>query len=205
LTMSRRLTPEMVRAAVEAYNAQFAAVDLRLYRLSKKTSLDLNDHRGVERMEEFVRAVNGWGRTHARRADYPRAAEAALKLPWESLGTRSFDGKRAGQVVEFCDHLVLGIKSRGGQRQEWSWGSKIAHWIAPAQVPIYDQNVRDWLRLSGTGRSAYEEIVWELFEEAAHLASEEREIVGNVEPRTLIRAIDKTLWYLVERAAGRQP
>jgi hypothetical protein len=98
--------------------------------------------------------------------------------------------------VQLWMKLVTLAQHHGDERREFSWASKILHWLLPHQVPIYDSFVRRYLgEENREGEPAYRAIVMWEYMVADKLTPFRDQVVGEIEPRTLLRAIDKFLWW----------
>lgn len=196
-----QLTPEGVKRAVAAYNERFRFSEMGLYYTAQRARGDLEAKTGGPILLDFTGDVNRWGKTRASYETWSYAADTLPTLPWYEIRglETSFSVDRAEYVVDLCERLVNGIVERGGKRREYSYASKLLHWLWPEQVPVNDTNVRnEWLGVKGQGRDPYRRVVLWMFKRAKALQSFEKEIVGEVEPRTVLRAIDKTVWWIVD-------
>lgn len=198
------LTPERVREGVKAYNERFASSEVELDAISRDATEALSTGSpGQGAVLLFARRVNAWGRTRASAKTWPMARDALEALPWRDLRQRGreFTDERADLVVDLCERVVEGIRQRGGRRREYSYTSKMLHWLWPEQVPVNDAYVREvFLGIDGQGREPYRQLVLWTFERARELEPFESEIVGDIPPQTLLRAIDKAVWWDVDQA-----
>lgn len=199
--MTTDITAEMIRQAVERYNGRFGPSEARLFELARAARQCLVGQECEDVVVQFAAEVKVWGRIQGvASTDYPKAAEALTDLPWRDLLTLvpEFNYRRAREVADLNDKVVRGIKRRGAPRHEYSWSSKMLHWLWSEQVPINDDNVRAWFGIEDQGHGPYRRLTSAVFEVAERLAPSTQEIVGAVEPKTILRAIDKTIWILVD-------
>ena len=198
------LTSEHVRDGVKAYNERFASLEVELHGIARDAQEALSEgSRGGDVVLRFARKVNAWGRIRASSGTWPMARDAVEALPWNDLRQldREFTDGRADLVVDLCEQVVAGIRERGGRRREYSYTSKMLHWLWPEQVPVNDTYVREvFLGIDGQGREPYRQLVLWTFQRARELEPFESDVVGDVPPRTLLRAIDKAVWWDVDQA-----
>ncbi len=183
---------EQVAEAVEAYNRKFGVEDKRLWALAQKTIQELQSSGCQASAEGFVWAVRRWGSIQGARSSYKTAMARALvdlQIPRYTVMDRDI-------CVQLWMKLVTLAQHHGVERRESSWASKILHWLLPHQVPIYDAFVRRYLGEGNReGELAYRTIVMWEYMVADKLTPVRDQVVGEIEPRTLLRAIDKFVWW----------
>jgi hypothetical protein len=114
-----------------------------------------------------------------------------------SEGALEYAVQRVGTTVALS-------QARGARRREYSLISKTLHWLQPWHIPIYDSFVRTVLRVpsSWDHPPAYRLISQKIFETAEKFASEDCDWLGEVEPRSSVRGLDKYLLWLGGGSAG---
>ncbi len=139
--LQQHITPEQVRRAVSEYNELYEADERELYKTSRRALADLLLGIPSDSVLHFTREVNRWGRTRTSREVWSYAKVALASLPWDE--TRDLRTQlcveRADSVVDLCEQLVNGTCERGGRRREYSYASKMLHWLWPDQVPVNDR------------------------------------------------------------------
>jgi hypothetical protein len=190
---------EEVAQAVREYNSKYGKEDASLWVAVVGAAGCLSQPSYNSRLEGFVWDVKKWGRIQGvSLSDRPAAAKAlwALRNQIQALKGRSFRDVEPQAVVALLEKLVRAMQRERIRREEFSWGSKILHWLLPGSVPVYDSVVRDGFCLQTTGIHAYSFIVkWE-YDCAARLEPHREKLFGHIEPRTLLRCIDKYLWWI---------
>src|SRR5206468_2561070 len=93
--------------------------------------------------------------------------------------------------------LIRVMKRLGANRNEWSLVSKVLHWLIPWRIPVNDSYVRTSLQIpeAWSPNDQYREIVDREFALARKLSAEDSEWLGEVDPKSPLRAIDKYLWW----------
>jgi hypothetical protein len=117
-------------------------------------------------------------------------------VPFFHVTFRSDAEPHPEEVCRLWEVLVQAMTKYGIPKQQYSWSSKMLHWLVPTCFPIYDSVIRKRLHISGHfGRRAYREIISTEYDYARSLLDEADSVVGAIEPRTLLRALDKYLWF----------
>lgn len=190
-------SPASVTKAVEAYNRSFGKQDVELWVLSLEAIRLRHDPSSLGLLEDFVWAVKKWGRIQGTwGSDRTAMAHALLDLGLpQSADDHTLGDTEEEIAVELVKRLVSLSQSRGVRYRHYSWSSKILHWMFPDRIPVYDSFVRRYIHESGEGEAAYRTIVtWE-YAAARSLTPFRERIVGQVQPATLFRAIDKFVWW----------
>ena len=192
-------TWEEVAKGVSEYNSKYGKEDASLWPAAPGAAWYLSQPSYNSRLEGFVWDVKKWGRIQGvSLSDRPAAAKAlwALRTQIQELKERSFRDVQPQVVVSLLEELVRTMQREGIRRDEYSWASKILHWLLPSLAPVYDSVVRDAFRLPTIGIRAYSSIVkWE-YNCAVRLEPHGEKLFGDIEPRTLLRCIDKYLWWI---------
>ena len=187
--------PDKVAEAVRDYNQKCYEADMKLWECRRELS--------NASAEGFVWAVRNWGQIQgtpgSTKAQMARALlRMELALPGDT--SEAFDIQTAQLAVRRVKELMDLSQECGIETRQFSWSSKILHWIFPGQIPIYDSKVRGLLGITvikGKEEHAYGRIVeWE-YKAAQALLPFRNDVVGEVQLTTLLRAIDK---YLLEVA-----
>jgi hypothetical protein len=106
---------------------------------------------------------------------------------------------------EVVGALVGRTKALGAPRREYSLASKVLRWLMPWRVPVFDAFVRAEVRVpsSWDAPAVYRRVVDAVFATARDFADEAWSWVGPSEPRSLLHALDKWLWWSGGGRAGR--
>lgn len=192
-----------VKAAVEEYDSRpkWGGADEQLFRKATQARELLREPEFQrERLGDFIWDVWRWGKIRGVSGpgrDDATLAQAvwAVRVEINEIQPphRDFSKEGIRRTVHLVEKVVKDSEP-GLESAQWSWSSKILHWLAPHQVPIYDRLVRDTLASGRTGREAYEAIVSREFEWARSFTRSQGKAVGKSEPATLLRALDKYLW-----------
>jgi hypothetical protein len=173
-------------------------MDEALWDLSLSARASLQARSPVE-AEALVWTVRSWwGVQGATRDTGVIAARALLQLGLRrELFLDEFSSARAVEdVVDLVAGLADTMQLLGARRYEMSLASKTLHWLLPWWIPVYDAFVCDQLGLSQNDpRSAYRGIVDWQYARAGKLLALGSDWIGNVNPRSPLRALDKYLWY----------
>ncbi len=194
-------TPCDIQLAVDAFNARFAEMEKALWCLSRAAANDVLARRSSGVVEEFVWLIKRWwGIQGVPREIRTIAASALRALDWDPRWiTSEMDLSPQGEqfAVDRVAGLVAGMLQRGARRREWSLASKVLHWLMPWRIPVYDSFVKRQLGISQDAdpEKAYRAIVRAEFEMARQLLREDDRWLGDVEPRSPFRALDKYIWW----------
>jgi hypothetical protein len=188
-----------VAPAVQAFDRTFREMEQVAWRLSRECRTELLGGDATLYLEELVWLVKKWMGIQGVVPSIKRIAAIALKsLPWtpatfEPNVAYSADDERDAR--ERVAKLVKKMLDGGAGREEYSLASKALHWLTPWRIPVYDRFVRDTIGVTGRAEYAYDEIVrWE-YAVARRLLSESTDWIGDADPRSPLRAIDKYLWW----------
>jgi hypothetical protein len=197
-----RVNAEDAKNAVSLFNSRYADMEAVLWKVSRVARDHLLIRKRSQVLEELVWTIKSWwGVQGVEKNVKVIAPDALLDL---NLQTEVFEeGIHCFEDGEAFAHgavqsLVQGLRERGARRREWSLASKALHWVLPWRIPVYDSFVCKSLGIfSGTEPyEAYSRVVqWE-FEVARSLVAEDSDWLGDIEPKTPFRAIDKYLWWL---------
>jgi hypothetical protein len=188
-----------VTQAVHAFDCTFREMEQVAWRLSQECRAELLGHEAALHLEELVWLVKKWMGIQGVQPSLKRIAALALKsLPWTP---DAFDPNMAYSADDERDArervatLVKRMLDGGAGRQDHSLASKVLHWLTPWRIPVYDRFVRDTIGITGQAGYAYGEIVrWE-YAVVRRLLSESADWIGDADPRSPLRAIDKFLWW----------
>src|SRR2546422_1525223 len=212
--MSEKCTkPAEVRKAVDAYNDErnCGEEDERCWEKTaqaRELIFGSNHSPGAPKeLSAYAETIRLWGSIQGvARDDYPRAAAVlwgnAVRHRVQGLKDRNILTARLSEVVGLEEAVVDGMASAGIRRRHYSWSSKMLHFLLPATMPVYDSIVREYLG-TAEGVDAYRAIATRAQACVRALAPYEAEVVGHLEPRTLLRAIDKFYWWEGRRSAAR--
>jgi len=191
---------ELVKAC-QAFNSRYGEMERVLWALAERSREDLLRNEYSTVVEEFVWTIKSWwGIQGVRREMKQIAAEALLRLEWRpDLSVQCVDHAENGEsfAIQRVGDLVQELQKLGALRREWSLASKALHWLLPWRIPVYDSFVKRCLRLPSQGdpKRAYSQIVhWE-YDVARRLLTRDERWLGNLEPKSPFRALDKYLWW----------
>ena len=205
----RRLTVTNVYQAVEEFNSIYAEMERALWSLSKAAARDIIERKESSVVEEFVWTIKSWWGIQGVRKEMKNIAAAALlELRWDHRlvePSSDLDSNGESFAVERVATFVEKMREQGAPRREWSLASKVLHWLMPWQIPVYDSFVKQALGISlnTEPKEAYISIVRAEYKAAKSLLQQDRVWLGEVEPRSAFRALDKYLWWLGGGSAGR--
>jgi len=203
------LTVLEVKRGVEAFNSLYAEMERALWCLSRAAADAILAREKSTVIEELVWTTKSWwGIQGVRKETKVSAAAALVEFDWnhrllEPNPELDPDGERF--AVEWVSNFVERMRGRGVYRREWSLASKVLHWLMPWRIPVYDSSVKHSLGISNDAdpKEAYWRIVRAEFEVARRLSQEGEQWLGDVEPRSPFRALDKYLWRLGGGSADR--
>lgn len=192
---------------VDRYNADYSWLEKEIWKISldtKRVLLQLSPNDVLsDSVRLFAWHVAKWGNIWYYDM-FPAAAQALwnLRTKISVFSGKDFKSANPEDVCYLCSELVGSMCKNGIRSRQWSWASKMLHWLMPDCFPIYDKVVLNGLDIESERETAYREIIgWE-YECAKHLESELNSAVGDVEPRKLLRAIDKYIWYSKKDKVG---
>ncbi len=194
--------PSDVRVAVEAFNQKFRDMEKVLWHLSREAASALLARTRSPAIEVLVWTIRSWwGIQGVTKELKVIAADTLLQFDWEPdyferTVTLDAESERwaVNRVVDFIDCMM----AREVPRREWSLASKVLHWLMPWRVPAYSGFVRRAVGISSTAdpRDAYWMIVKSEYYLARQLMTQEEEWLGDIEPKSPFRALDKYLWWV---------
>ena len=198
---------EQVKRASAEYDRAFGHVDTEFWDWSQRLREPLLRHESTQDVRDFVWAIKSkWGIQGVRTETGPIAAAVLASLDWEPHWFEldcayTEDDERF--AVSTVSRYVSEMQSQGVPRREFSYASKVLHWIMPARIPLYDSAVRGFLGIpqGWPPRKALKRIVdWE-FAAARDLSTHGDDWMGESEPATPLRVLDKYLWW---EGAGKE-
>lgn len=194
--------PEAALAeAVQEFNRRYGEMERVLWCLSHHARDFLLRQEAAPVIEELVWTIKSWWGVQGVRSDTKVAMSRALaSFDWSSTDFEPVDWSAPAARVEAAARvakLVFTTQSMGVNRREYSLASKVLHWLMPWRVPVYDSFVRHSLGVpdSWDHPEAYQRIVRELFDAAETTTAKNPGWVGELEPRSALRAFDKSLWW----------
>jgi hypothetical protein len=187
--------------AVRSFDAVYAAMDRTLWTLSQacRPSLLRGEHSLI--LDELVWTVKSWWGVQGVRLETKQAMGAALaSLDW---APEFFEETYlpAGKAETFACDVVQSLVSRsmelGVERREYSLASKVLHWLMPWRVPVFDSFVRSKVGVPDAWDfpDAYRRVVDLVLAKVRELADEDTTWVGSSDPKSLLHALDKWLWW----------
>jgi hypothetical protein len=196
---------------VGCYNRIYSSLDNKVWRIgqdAKKELLEsLPDGVLSDSVKSFARQVARWGNIRGiKDDDFPKAAQGLWKLDDLREKIHDFDNKKLKPedskdrevVCSLVKALVVSMRECGVNSNQWSWASKMLHWLLPTFFPIYDSKVREALCTEGVaksgGESAYKEIIDQEYNWAKNLLIQSGSDADYIEPHTVLRAIDRYIW-----------
>ena len=200
--MTEVLSTSEIQKDVDAFNDVYGEMDRVLWCLARYARVDLLRGQNPAVVVELVRTIKDWwGVTYTVPTIEDITAAALTGQAWsEDLFNDEFDRSGERFAVDRVEQLVEDMFKGGSGRREWSLASKALHWLMPWRVPVYDSYVRKTLGIAepldpnAAGR-AYGEIVRQEFRTARRHASADPRWLGEIEPRTPIRACDRSFWW----------
>lgn len=194
--------------AVIAYDAVFGEMDRALWCLSQHCRAALLEGQSTPVVEALVWTVKSWwGVQGVRTESKPLIARALASLKWSrhafaEVSPTAQEGVRF--AVDRVSEVVRQSMSLGVTRREFSLASKVLHWLLPWRIPVYDSFVRERLGVPGgwDHPEAYRAIAERLLEVSQNLAGRDVAWIGTVEPKSILRGLDKCLWWLGGGNAG---
>jgi hypothetical protein len=125
---------------------------------------------------------------------------ALAQMEWSPALFDSAPVAKSGADEAYDRVFTLVQRSRvlGAPEREFSWSSKVLHWLLPWRIPIFDQYVRDFVGIpeSWDLPKAYHGVAKEAFVAVHATEASDTAWLGSLEPRAPLRAIDKCLWWL---------
>lgn len=205
-----RHLPSMAEVAkgVREFNALYGEMEQVLWCLSKAAREDLLRGSSSIVVEELVWTIKRWWGVQGVRAEFKALVAQALgKQEWtkELFETVELRSDLEVFAAARVSSLVSATVALGAKRREYSLASKALHLLIPWRIPVYDSFVRNsaGVPASWDHPNAYRHIVhWE-YEAARKLMSEGREWMGELEPISPFRAIDKYMWWIGGGSGGR--
>jgi hypothetical protein len=198
-----------VAEGIRAFDVNYGEMERALWRLSRAARTDLLRSLPSPVVEGLVWTIRScWGVQGVRSETKTQMARALAAESWtedqfEDLEDLSPETERSASDI--VARLVSATIARGAKRQEFSLASKVLHWLMPWRIPVYDSFVRNSAGVPpGWGHlDAYRRIVqWE-FDAARRLMTEGSAWLGDVEPRSPFRALDKYMWWIGGGSEGR--
>jgi hypothetical protein len=153
-------------------------------------------------VETLVRTVrHEWG-LGQRPASGTKAISAALmQMDWSPAmfdTAPSSAESGAADAYQRVRTLVELTRRQGARDREYSWCSKVLHWLTPLRIPVFDQYVRELIGIpeSRDLPQQYLGVAQKVFVEAEATRVDDPALTASIEPRVPLRVIDKWLWWL---------
>jgi hypothetical protein len=196
-----QLPPEDLHQAVGEFNSRYGEMEKVLWCLSRhcRSALISGEHSPV--VPALIWTIKSWWGVQGVRSETKDLMTQALTaFDWsDDLFAESDDVPvgAAATAVEMVASLVERTQALGVERREYSLASKVLHWLLPWRVPVYDSFVRESLGVPAAWDhpQAYQRIVRQVFEAAGAVCLQDPTWVGELEPRSPLRAFDKCLWW----------
>ncbi len=196
--------------AVRSFNHLYGEMDRALWRLSSAGRASLLSGDRPDTLAELVWTVKSWWGIQGVRSEVKTIGARALTvIPWSKEFLQEVQATVSVSPEEFAvervTSFVRAMVELGARRREFSLASKVLHWLFPWHISVYDSFVRSTLLIptSWSHEDAYRKISdWE-FRVAQQLTSQGSDWIGEVEPKSPLRAIDKYLWWKGGGASGR--
>ena len=186
---------------IKLFDARFGEMEQALWYLSQNSRPALLAQESSSTVEALVWAVKSWwGVQGVRSETKPQIAAALARVADWAPGlfepTPGIDPDAAEYAFGCVSELVGQSMAMGVPRREYSLASKVLHWLLPWRVPAYDENVRRSLGVpsSWDHPKAYRQVAKDLFQIAAGVQN--AGWLGQLEPASPLRALDKCLWWL---------
>lgn len=200
MTIDEINVSEVVKA-VKAFNDIYGEMESALWCLSKAARKDLLKNQPSDIVKALVWTVRSWWGVQGVQSSFKEiAAKALVKMQWNpemfqenkliSNDAEDFAHKRVMEFLKLTNSL-------GSPRQEFSLVSKVLHWLLPWRISVYDSFVRKSAEISESvpPAQAYREILHWQFRYARQLATVSTEWMGDRDPKSPLRALDKYLWW----------
>jgi hypothetical protein len=190
-----------IAEAVVAFNARYHDMEEALWCVSKSVRPALITGQATEGLETLVWTVKSWwGVQGVTTETKGLAARALAEMDWEDAMFAEEFVVTSDSVKFALDRvwtLTTKMMDLGVKRQEFSLASKVMHWLMPWTVSPYDSFVRKshGILERTYPRDAYREILaWQL-KASERLLLGGDSWIGDVNPRSPLRALDKYLWW----------
>jgi len=185
---------------VRAFNDQWGEMEQELWGLSLKCREPLLNGHSPEVLEDLIWAIRTkWSVQFVRHEHKAPFALALASLDWPE-GVFDEPARIPGDAAEYAVRRVGELVDRSRElevpRREYSLAAKTLHFLEPWAVPAYDLNVRKALGIPGEGPRAYRLVAARVLALAREAGAEDCGWLGPLEPRTLVRGLDKCLWWL---------
>lgn len=198
-----------IAEGVRQFNVTFGEMERALWRLSTAARAELLEGRNSPILEGLLWTIKSWWGVQGAPSETKRImAQALTREQWSRELFENGSGLGPADERFACDRVARLVSSSlelGARRNEVSLASKVLHWLMPSRVPVYDSFVRTGIGVPATKSAldAYRRVVaWE-FDVARHFTSEASAWVGEIEPRSPFRALDKYMWWISGGNSGR--
>ena len=198
-----------IAEGVRQFNATFGEMERALWCLSKAARADLLQRQSSPILEGLVWTIKGWWGVQGVRLEIKSIMAQALNMNQWTPELFEDSSDLVPEAERFACDQVVGLVTvstkLGAQRYEISLASKVLHWLMPWRIPVYDSFVRRGAGIptSMAPLNAYQLIVASEFDAARRLSSEGSDWIGNIQPRSPFRALDKYMWWISGGNSGR--
>lgn len=206
--MLTNANPKDGTEAVNAFNRMYGQMDSALWCLSCHCRADLLAGTTSQRVEALVWTVKSWWGVQGVRSETKgQMAQALARMRWtpDAFDRAITDGQHPAVVAEsLVTTLVDDTIKLGGARREFSLASKVLHWLSPWRVPVYDSFVRGQVGVptSWDHPEAYRSVARGLFKMLGECGTWPGSWLGEIDPRSPLRALDKYLWWSAGGSQG---
>ncbi len=188
--------------AVRKFDALFGDMERVLWCLSTNSRTALLQGDGDSPiLNQLVWKLRSWWSVQGASRETGTAMARALgALEWSPELFEPVNVPHAGgeeEAVQRVAELVERAREFGAPRREYSLASKTLHLLLPWRIPVYDSFVRTKLGIAEPDdpKQAYSRVVHEVFRIARSVATVNPAWMGEVDPRSLFRALDKYHWW----------
>ncbi len=186
---------------VQKFNHRFSGMEMALWCLSVHSRASLLARESSPVLEALVWTIKCfWSVQGVPESAKPQMAKALAELmPWSPelfAPQTNYGQETANEAREWVEKLIRRSMLLGVGRRECSWASKILHCLMPWRVPVLDSRVCDFLRVPKTWDLSrkYRKVTTDVFE-MARMTAGECNWIGELEPRSQLRALDKYMWW----------
>jgi len=186
--------------AVQDFDNCFGQMEQALWCLSKHCRESLLSNQSSECLETLIWTIKDWwGVQGVVTESKVQIAKSIAKLEWtSSLFQPRQDIVDESFACAWVAEVLARSKELGVPRQELSLTSKVLHWLLPWHIPVYDAFVRSSLGIPSSLKplEAYRKVSTELMHAARQIDVSKAAWLGDNDPRSPLRGLDKCLWWI---------
>jgi hypothetical protein len=187
-------------AAVVAYDKRFGKMDGAMWCLSRHSRPALLAGKPSPVLQALVSKIRrSWG-LRWRPDSSAQIAAALCQMPWtpEVFDPAAITASGAAEAYDRVRALVDGTRALGVRDREYSWSSKVLHWLLPWRIPVFDQYVRQLAGVSGSKDlpAQYRGVSQKVFAQAQATDASDPMLLASLQPQSPLRVIDKCWWWL---------